>query len=72
MRANPATVHRTPRLTKADDEPVLFISLQVSGESTVAQDGGRHRVVPSGDGLRAAERGAHRSPDRRVVKLRYA
>ncbi|MFF3462456.1 helix-turn-helix domain-containing protein [Streptomyces sp. NPDC002619] len=39
VRANPATVHRTSRLARADDEPVLFISLQVSGESTVVQDG---------------------------------
>ncbi|MFJ4324520.1 helix-turn-helix domain-containing protein [Streptomyces tricolor] len=39
VRANPATVHRTTRLAGADDEPVLFISLQKSGESTVVQDG---------------------------------
>ncbi|MFE9995092.1 hypothetical protein [Streptomyces avermitilis] len=39
VRANPATVYRTPWLVKADDEPVLFISLQVSGESIVVQDG---------------------------------
>jgi hypothetical protein len=32
-------VRRTPKLARNDDEPVLFISLQVSGESTVVQDG---------------------------------
>ncbi|MFE6334247.1 helix-turn-helix domain-containing protein [Streptomyces sp. NPDC057806] len=48
VQANPATVHRTPRLAKADDEPVLFISLQVSGESTVIQDG-RDAVLRPGD-----------------------
>ncbi|MGW7369380.1 AraC-like ligand-binding domain-containing protein [Streptomyces sp. NPDC054841] len=48
VRANPATVHRTPRLAKADWEPVLFISLQVSGESTVVQDG-RDAVLRPGD-----------------------
>lgn len=48
VRANPATVHRTPRLVRADAEPVLFISLQVSGHSTVVQDG-RHAVLRPGD-----------------------
>ncbi|MFG2881459.1 helix-turn-helix domain-containing protein [Streptomyces sp. NPDC048297] len=48
VQANPATVHRTPRLAKADWEPVLFISLQVSGESSVIQDG-RHAVLNPGD-----------------------
>jgi AraC-like DNA-binding protein len=48
VRANPATVHRTPRLARADDEPVLFISLQVSGESTVVQEG-RHARLRPGD-----------------------
>ncbi|MFI8371059.1 helix-turn-helix domain-containing protein [Streptomyces sp. NPDC085466] len=48
VQANPATVHRTPKLAKADDEPVLFISLQVSGESTVVQ-GGRAAVLRPGE-----------------------
>ncbi|TFV33325.1 hypothetical protein E4K10_31985 [Streptomyces sp. T1317-0309] len=48
MRANPATVHRTAKLARADDEPVVFISLQVSGESTVVQDG-RGAVLRPGD-----------------------
>ncbi|MGX1135485.1 AraC-like DNA-binding protein [Streptomyces glaucescens] len=48
VQANPATVHRTPRLARADDEPVLFISLQVSGESTVLQDG-RNATLRPGD-----------------------
>ncbi|MER7718563.1 helix-turn-helix domain-containing protein [Streptomyces flaveolus] len=39
VRANPAAVHRTPRLARVDEEPVLFISLQVSGVSTVLQEG---------------------------------
>ncbi|WP_328907156.1 helix-turn-helix domain-containing protein [Streptomyces sp. NBC_00234] len=48
VRANPATVRRTPRLVKEDGEPVLFISLQVSGHSTVVQDD-RHAVLRPGD-----------------------
>ncbi|MFI9650594.1 helix-turn-helix domain-containing protein [Streptomyces sp. NPDC052040] len=48
VRANPAAVHRTARLARADDEPVLFISLQVSGESTVIQDG-RSAVLHPGN-----------------------
>ncbi|UKY48931.1 helix-turn-helix domain-containing protein [Streptomyces inhibens] len=48
VNANPATVLRTPRLAKTDWEPVLFISLQVSGESAVVQDG-RHAVLCPGD-----------------------
>ncbi|MGW6984921.1 AraC-like ligand-binding domain-containing protein [Streptomyces sp. NPDC054932] len=48
VRANPATVHRTPRLVRADGEPLLFISIQISGESTVVQDG-RHAVLRPGD-----------------------
>ncbi|MFJ6851832.1 helix-turn-helix domain-containing protein [Streptomyces sp. NPDC091271] len=48
VRANPARVHRTPRLTTADEEPFLFVSLQVSGDSTVVQDG-RAAVLSPGD-----------------------
>ncbi|MGW1158661.1 helix-turn-helix domain-containing protein [Streptomyces sp. NPDC002513] len=48
VQANPATVHRTATLAKADDEPVLFVSLQVSGESTVIQDG-RSAVLHPGN-----------------------
>ncbi|MEU1410903.1 helix-turn-helix domain-containing protein [Streptomyces sp. NPDC005731] len=48
VRANPATVHRTAKLARADDEPVVFISLQVSGESTVVQDG-RSALLRPGD-----------------------
>ncbi|MET9045409.1 helix-turn-helix domain-containing protein [Streptomyces sp. NPDC004362] len=48
VRANPATVHRTAKLARADDEPVVFISLQVSGESTDVQDG-RGAVLRPGD-----------------------
>lgn len=49
------------------EEPLLSRNL-----GTTDTTGLRYRVVPSGDGLRAAERGADRSPDRRVVNLRYA
>ncbi|WP_282699919.1 helix-turn-helix domain-containing protein [Streptomyces sp. CC219B] len=48
VRANPATVHRTPRLARSDEEPVLFISLQVSGVSTVLQEG-RDALLRPGD-----------------------
>ncbi|WP_435971455.1 helix-turn-helix domain-containing protein [Streptomyces sp. Qhu_M48] len=49
VKANPARVHRTPRLADADDwEEVLFVSLQVSGESSVIQDG-RHAVLRPGE-----------------------
>ncbi|MEU3607814.1 helix-turn-helix domain-containing protein [Streptomyces sp. NPDC035033] len=45
--ANPATVRRTPRLARADWEPHLFVSLQVTGESMVVQDG-RYAVLRPG------------------------
>ncbi|MFD8013864.1 helix-turn-helix domain-containing protein [Streptomyces sp. NPDC058955] len=49
VQANPATVHRTPRLARsADWQPMLFLSLQVSGQSSVVQDG-RQATLEPGD-----------------------
>ncbi|MEU6139486.1 helix-turn-helix domain-containing protein [Streptomyces sp. NPDC047081] len=46
VRANPATVERTPRLASADWEPCLFISVQRAGTSGVVQDGRAVTVQP--------------------------
>ncbi|MET9930735.1 hypothetical protein ABZ054_06890, partial [Streptomyces sp. NPDC006324] len=48
VQADPATVHRTPKPAEAGDEPVLFIGLRVSGESTAVQ-GGRTAVLRPGE-----------------------
>ncbi|MFG2510759.1 helix-turn-helix domain-containing protein [Streptomyces sp. NPDC048584] len=47
-RATAVTVHRTERQARADEEPAVFLGLQVSGTSLVAQNG-RQCVLRPGE-----------------------
>lgn len=47
-RATSMTIRRTPRLAREDEEPAVFLGLQVSGTSLVAQNG-RQALLRPGD-----------------------
>ncbi|MFE4450969.1 helix-turn-helix domain-containing protein [Streptomyces sp. NPDC056796] len=47
-RATSVTVRRTPRLAREDEEPAVFLGLQVTGTSLVAQNG-RQALLRPGD-----------------------
>ncbi|MDQ7906103.1 helix-turn-helix domain-containing protein [Phytohabitans sp. ZYX-F-186] len=48
VRATSTTVRRTARLARRDDDPPIFLGLQMSGTSMVVQDG-REAVLHPGD-----------------------
>ncbi|MDQ1655559.1 MAG: hypothetical protein QOD41_642, partial [Cryptosporangiaceae bacterium] len=48
VRSNATTIRRTPKLTRDDMEPSLFLGLQVTGSSVVIQ-GDRQAVLRPGD-----------------------
>ncbi|MFE5243359.1 MULTISPECIES: helix-turn-helix domain-containing protein [unclassified Streptomyces] len=47
-RATSMTIRRTPRLAREDEEPAVFLGLQVTGTSLVAQNG-RQALLRPGD-----------------------
>lgn len=47
-RATAVTIHRTERLARKDEEPAVFLGLQVTGTSLVAQNG-RECVLRAGE-----------------------
>ncbi|MEU9745632.1 helix-turn-helix domain-containing protein [Streptomyces niveus] len=47
-RATAVTIRRTPRLAREDEEPAVFLSLQISGTSLAAQNGRECLLRPGG------------------------